>query len=63
MRLKFLVGFSVFILSSTVLLAQTPPPGGGSSVGAPIDGLSSALLIAGAVFASKRIANNRRSND
>lgn len=47
------------LLVSSFVYAQTPPPGGGSAVGAPIDGFSTALLLAGAAFGVKRFKDEK----
>ncbi len=58
--------FSILILllfASLLLHGQTPPPGSNSSDGAPIDGLSGLLLVAGIGYGAKRILESKDSNN
>lgn len=42
--------------------AQTPPPSGGSGVGAPLDGITGLLLMAGVGYGIKRIGSSESEN-
>lgn len=51
----------VLMLVSVMVWAQTPPPGGGlTNAGAPLDGLTSLLLVAGVGYGMKQMRNSRR---
>ncbi len=52
---KILPAIAIVLLSTTSIWAQTPPPSSsGGNVGAPIDGLSSLLLVAGAGYGIRK---------
>jgi len=57
----------VLVLVGMEVWAQTPPPGGGGapppSAGAPIDGLTGLLLIAGIGYGARKIRRETVTTD
>ncbi|MFT6209426.1 MAG: hypothetical protein ACJATE_000016 [Bacteroidia bacterium] len=58
--LLFLIFTSFFFI--TEVLAQTPVPGGNPNEGAPIDGFSSLLLLAGIGYSIHRMQKKTVTN-
>jgi hypothetical protein len=53
--------FFFFFLQSVLFIgeafAQTPPPSGGLNEGAPLDGMTTTLLAAGAAYGIRKMRN------
>ena len=58
---KTLALASILVLVGLNAWAQVPPPGGGANAGAPLDGMTSLLLLSGAAYGIKRIGKARNS--